>query len=178
LKGIQILAEAMPQIWQAIPEARFTFVPASMGKGGGSPTDSYREILGSLLDDYRVQVGAPVSRKELPELYRSATLCVVPSLWEGFGYVCAEAMACGLPVIASRVGGLQEIVVEGQSGVLVKPGDAPELAKAVIELLRDGDRRRSLGLVARKRIVEQFSSAAIATRMANFYQEVVQEAAN
>lgn len=178
LKGIHILAQAIPLIWEANPEVKFTFVPAPMGKAGGSPSDSYREILGGLIADHRVRIIAPVPRAELPQVYIDATLCVVPSLWEGFGYVCAEAMACGLPVIASRTGGLEEIVEEEQSGVLVEPGNVAELAQAVVSLLRDPERCARLGVSARKRIVEQFSSPVIAVRMAGLYQEIVQEAAN
>jgi len=178
LKGIHILAQAIPLIWEANPEVNFTFVPAPMGKGGGSPSDSYREILGNLITDRRVRIVAPVPRAELPQLYVDATLCVVPSLWEGFGYVCAEAMACGLPVVASRTGGLEEIVEEGQSGVLIEPGNVAELAQAVVSLLSDPERCARLGVSARKRIVEQFSSPVIAARMADLYQEIVQEAAN
>ena len=178
LKGIHILAQAIPLIWKAIPEVQFTFVPAPMGKGRGSPHDAYREILGSLIEDRRVQVVAPVSRAKMPQFYIDATLCVVPSLWEGFGYVCAEAMACGLPVIASRIGGLEEIVEEGRSGVLVEPGNSEDLAQAIVSLLRDPERRARIGVAARKRIVEQFSTPVIAARMASLYQEVVQEASS
>ena len=178
LKGIHVLGQAVPKVWQEIPEALFTFVPAPMGKGGGSPRDGYREFLGSLIEDSRIRIVDPVSRAQLPEAYRSATVCVVPSLWEGFGYVCAEAMACGLPVIASCVGGLAEIVEDGQSGVLVAPGNAEELAQTIVSLLSDGKRRARIGVAARKRIVEQFSSSVITARMANLYQEVIQEASS
>jgi glycosyltransferase involved in cell wall biosynthesis len=173
IKGIHILAQAMPLVWQVNPQVEFTLVPAPMGKGGGSPRDAYTEILGDLLTDERVRVVAPVSREELPRLYTDATVCVVPSLWEGFGYVCAEAMACGVPVIASRVGGLAEIVKDRESGRLVEPGNATDLARAIVELLGDAQLCERLGLAARKRIVENFSSPIIAARMADCYREVL-----
>jgi len=174
LKGIHVLARAIPQVWNEIPEAAFTFVPAPMGKSGGSPRAAYREFLGELIEDARVRITEPVSRAEMPEVYRGATLCVVPSLWEGFGYVAAEAMACGVPVIASRMGGLAEIIEDGRSGVLVEPGNAEELAQTMVNLIEDPARRTQIGAAARERAVAQFSSATIATQMAQLYGEVIQ----
>jgi glycosyltransferase involved in cell wall biosynthesis len=177
LKGIQVLAHAIPTVWEGSPETTFTFVPASMGKSGESPLDSYRAMLGNLVEDPRIRIVAqPVTRADMPRLYRRATLCVVPSLWEGFGYVCAEAMACGLAVIASRTGGLAEIVEDEESGVLVEPGNATELAAAILDLVRDAKRRAKIGARARDRVVEEFSSSAIAAKMADLYRQVVHQA--
>ena len=176
LKGIHVLAQAIPRILKEIPQALFTFVPAPMGKGGGSPHDAYREILGSLIEDSRVRIIDPVSRAQLPDVYRGATVCVVPSLWEGFGYVAAEAMACGAVVVASRAGGLAEIIEDQQSGVLVEPGKADELAQAVVDLLRDPQRRSAIATEARKRIVDNFSSPIITARMMNLYEHVLRHA--
>jgi len=173
LKGIHVLAAAIPKIWQVIPEALFTFVPAPMGRNGGSPRDAYREFLGSLLEDSRLQIMDPVSRADLPEAYRSATVCVVPSLWEGFGYVAAEAMACGVPVVASRVGGLAEIIEDGRSGILFETENADELAGAVLNLIQDRERRERMAIAARQRVVDEFSSQSIAQQMASVYREVI-----
>lgn len=177
IKGIQVLAQAMPLVWQTIPKTRFIFVPAPMGKGGGSPPDAYREFLGDLINDSRVEIRKPVARPAMPALYSEATLCVVPSLWEGFGYVAAEAMACAGTVIASRVGGLAEIVKGGESGILVEPNNPQQLAGAVIGLINDPERCRQIGLAARTRIVQKFSSPVVTARMGSFYEEVVAEAA-
>jgi glycogen(starch) synthase len=169
LKGIHVLSQAIPKVWQEIPEALFTFVPAPMGKGGGSPREAYREFLGSLIEDPRIRIVDPVSRAQLPDVYRSATVCVVPSLWEGFGYVAAEAMACGVAVIASRAGGLAEIVEDGKSGILVEPGNAEELAGAIVSLIGNAERRSTIATAARKRIVDNFSRPVIAGQMADLY---------
>jgi glycogen(starch) synthase len=176
LKGFHVLAQAIPEVWKETPETRFTFVPAPMGKTGGAPRDAFASSLGNLLDDPRVQVIDSVQRDRMPGFYCSATVCVVPSLWEGFGYVCAEAMACGKPVVASRTGGLAEIIEDGRSGVLVEPGNAEELARAILSLIRDPERRAQIATAARKRVVEEFSSAAIAARMSDLYRQVIQQA--
>ena len=176
LKGIHVLADAIPTVWDDVPEATFTFVPAAMGKSGESPADAYREILGKLVDDRRIRIAEPDTRANLPHHYQRATICVVPSLWEGFGYVCVEAMACGVAVVASRTGGLAEIIDDGQSGLLVEPGNWKELAQAVLRLIRNPERRARMGAAARQQVVEQFSSATIAARMTNLYQQVIQQA--
>src|SRR6185436_8573895 len=105
--------------------------------------------------------------------YRDATVCVVPSLWEGFGYVAAEAMACGAAVVASRVGGLAEVVEDGKSGILVAPGNAGELAAGIVSLIRDAARRFAIASAARQRIVENFSSPVVATQVADLYGRLV-----
>jgi glycosyltransferase involved in cell wall biosynthesis len=176
LKGIHVLARAIPTVWEKFPETTFTFVPASMGKSGGSPADAYREILGKLLDDSRIRIVDSVTRAKLPDYYQRATICAVPSLWEGFGYVCAEAMACGVAVVASRTGGLAEIIEDERSGVLVEPGNAEDLAAAIVNLIHDHERRARIAAGARRRIVEEFSSATIAARMTELYQQVIQQA--
>lgn len=172
LKGIHVLAEAMPLIWKRIPEATLTLVPVPMGKSGGSPRDAYATIFGSLINDNRVRVLDPISRTGLPEVYRGATVCVVPSLWEGFGYVAAEAMACGKAIVASRAGGLAEIVEDENSGVLVEPGKTADLAEAIISLLNDPRRRAEISKNARQRIVSQFSNNTVVRQMANLYEQV------
>jgi starch synthase len=177
LKGFHVLAGAIPRVWEKFPETTFTFIPAAMGKSGGSPLDSYREILGKLFEDHRIRVvSEPLRRADMPQYYQRATICVVPSLWEGFGYVCAEAMACGVAVVASRTGGLAEIIEEEKSGILVEPGNAKDLAAAVLNLIGDPERRARIGAGARTRVVEEFSSAAIAARMTDLYQQVIHHA--
>ena len=100
-------------------------------------------------------VGA-VPRLRMPEFWRSLSIAVVPSLYEPFGLVALEAMACGVPVIATAVGGLREIVVHDESGILVPPGDAGALAGAMLELLSNEPRRLRLARGARRR-AERFS---------------------
>lgn len=94
---------------------------------------------------------------QMPQLYQKAAVVVIPSLWEEpFGLVAVEAMACGLPVVASRRGCLESTIVEAETGFLVKPGDDAALADRLEELLTDVRLRRRLGNEARRRAVEFF----------------------
>jgi glycosyltransferase involved in cell wall biosynthesis len=98
----------------------------------------------------------PLSREEVERRYARAAVVVCPSRREGFGLACAEAMAHGRPVVASAVGGLRELVVDGETGLLVPPCDAKRLRAAIDRLLADGDLRRRLGEAGRRRIAERY----------------------
>ena len=98
-----------------------------------------------------------VGHDELLDLYQRAAVVVCPSRREGFGVVCAEAMAHGRPVVAAAVGGLRDLVVDGETGLLVPPGDVPALRAALERLLADPQLRRRLGTAARERAREAFS---------------------
>jgi glycogen synthase len=93
-----------------------------------------------------------VPRSELERLYARAALAVFPSHREGFGVACAEAMAHGRPVVASAVGGLRDLVIDGETGLLVPPGDPSALREALERLLADFDLRRRLGAAAREHV--------------------------
>jgi glycosyltransferase involved in cell wall biosynthesis len=110
---------------------------------------------------------------ELVRLYNEAQVLVSPSLYEGFGLPAAEAMACGTPVIATTAGAFPEVIADGETGVLVQPGDARALADAIASLLSDPARRASLGAAGVRRIEEQFSWRVCAERTAALYEEVL-----
>lgn len=105
------------------------------------------------------------SYREMPNLYRECDICVVPSVWEEpFGLTAVEAMACGKPVVASAVGGLQSIVIDGVTGYLAPPNDPHALADKLELLLRDSALRSQLGNLARQRAVEEYSWETITRR--------------
>lgn len=120
-------------------------------------------------------------RNELPELYRLADLAVVPSVYEPFGYAALEAMALGVPVIASATGGLSEIIEHGKSGLLVPltrtaeglSPDVDALTNAQLDLLTQDDMRRRLGEAGRRRVIEAFSSERMAHETDLLYKKVL-----
>ena len=114
---------------------------------------------------------AAVPQYELPAYYAAADVCAVPSLHETFGLVALEAMACGRPVVASRAGGLRELVRHGETGLLCEPGDASGLAEALGTLLSDPSRARRLGEAGALR-ARLFTWDASAARLAAVYEQV------
>jgi glycosyltransferase involved in cell wall biosynthesis len=97
----------------------------------------------------------------------------MPSLSEGLGVAALEAMAMGLPVIASAVGGLREVVQDGVSGYLCGPDDARALARIIAELAQDPARRLSVGSAARQRAMAEFSLEAMGRGTCDVYQELL-----
>jgi glycosyltransferase involved in cell wall biosynthesis len=96
-------------------------------------------------------------RKDIPEILAQVDILVVPSLQEPFGKIIIEAMAMKNPVIASRVGGIPEIIVDGQTGILVPPGNAEALRLALASLLENRAMREKMGIEGRKRVEQRFS---------------------
>ena len=115
-----------------------------------------------------------VSREELERRYERAAVVVCPSLSEGFGVVCAEAMAHGKPVVASAVGGLLGLVVDGETGLLVPPGDTVALRAAIERLLGDRELRHRLGQGARERIIDMCSWNEVTRRTLLAYRAAVE----
>jgi len=115
-----------------------------------------KKIINKLnLEDDVIFLG-PVEREKLPYYYSIADVCVVPSLYESFGLVAVEAMACGTPVIASKVGGLAHTVKEGYSGMHFVPGRSDHLAKIILKLITDSEKLEEIGINARLRAAKEF----------------------
>jgi len=122
----------------------------------------------------RVTFSGRLSVAELVSCYSAAEIAVTPSLYEGFGFPPAEAMACGLPVITTRGGALPEVVGEdGEAGILVAPADPRSLAAAIKQLATDEQLRRKMGEAGRKRIERLFTWKEAARKTVEVYQEVL-----
>jgi glycosyltransferase involved in cell wall biosynthesis len=116
---------------------------------------------------------SPVPRNQLPSLYANASLFIFPPIWnEPFGMPVLEAMAAGVPVISTLSGGIPEIVVDGETGLLVERGDASALVEAILRLLSDEELRKSMGKAARKRAVELFSWERVVENLLNQYKKI------
>jgi len=109
-------------------------------------------------------------REDVPRLLAGADLFVLPSLDDAFPTVLLEAMAAELPVVATRVGGIPEIVDSAGVGVLVPPGDLEALAAAIDALLRDEERLRRIALAGRRRVEEEFSTGRWTERLMSLYR--------
>lgn len=141
--------------------------------GGDPQSRKYleEEICNRRLDGWVLTVGAQPHEK-LPLYYRAAEVCVIPSYYETFGLVALEAMACGTPVIASRVGGLKFTVVDGITGYLVPPRDAQGLAARLGEMLHDPALAIKIGRAAANHVRRQFIWPKVVEHLSALYHEV------
>jgi glycosyltransferase involved in cell wall biosynthesis len=112
-------------------------------------------------------------RYDVAEILRLSDVFVLPSLNEPFGRAVVEAMASGKPVIGTRSGGVPEVVEDGESGLLVQPHHAPELAQAIVRLLNDRDLAREMGLAGYRRANRYFDIKRVAREVQEVYQEML-----
>jgi glycosyltransferase involved in cell wall biosynthesis len=112
-------------------------------------------------------------REDIPALLAAADVFVLPSLFEGSSLAVLEAMAAGKPVISSAIGGTDELIVDGESGLLVPAGDPAALADALRRLLADRELSRRLGAVGRCRALQNFSASATAERVVRIYDDLL-----
>lgn len=172
LKGFRYLLEALHELRRQRPGVHLVVV----GKPG-LETDTEATIRKLALTE-AVQFTGYLEARDIVRHYAQATIAVVPSLYEGFGFPAGEAMACCVPVVSTRGGALPEVVGEdGQSGLLVPTRDAQALARAIAELLDDPARRVAMGEAGRRRVLEHFTWKRAAERTVEAYREAIEERA-
>jgi glycosyltransferase involved in cell wall biosynthesis len=159
--------KGFPTLFDALARVRTTTKLVALTAGMGEP---------------EIHHGSPVpiqplglieSEERMCLVYCAADLFVLPSLQDNFPNAALEALACGVPIVASRVGGIPEIVREGQTGLTVTPGDSEALARAMDELLAAPARRASMSLECRRIAVEEYSLEIQAGRYTQVYSELL-----
>jgi len=158
-KGCGVLLEAWKIVRSSCPEAELCFAGSDKLWKAILPTPGSAEIAETIREaagEGWLKIMGEFRRAEMPRFWNALDIAVVPSFVEAFGLVALEALACGIPVVAANVGGLKEIVVDGESGLLVPPRDSAALARAVLALLQDEPLRLRLAKGARRR-AEEFS---------------------
>ena len=140
----------------------------------GAPDNEYTPALVRRYGlDGSVAFTGRVSVQDLVKHYTRAEVAVVPSLYEGFSIPAAEAMACGVPVVATTAGALPEVVENEKTGILVPPRDAKALAKAIKHLLKDESLRQAMGASGRIRVETHFTWEEAAKKTLEVYREVL-----
>ena len=164
-KGHDLALRAMTLIAAAEPRARMLVV-------GDGPE---RKRLEKLRARLRLRGHAALlgQREDVPDILAAADCLVAPSRYEGFGLAVAEGMAAGLPVVASRIDSIPELVEDGVSGILVRPNRPEALAAKVIEILGDRERALLLGERARERVGERFTLAGMLGSYESLYEELL-----
>jgi glycosyltransferase involved in cell wall biosynthesis len=163
-KGVDLFVRAAAQVAGTISHVRFVVV-------GDGPD---REELEALIDHLRLRPFLSMlgRRNDMPAQYASFDLLVSSSRKEGLPIAILEGMAAGLPLIATNVGDVPSVVRNGETGILLLPGDPAALASAIVDLLRDREKRRCLGSAARQLVEREYS----AERMANEYLDTYKAA--
>lgn len=161
-KGQDLLLEAAARVIGKVPDVRFRFVgrdtQALAGPAERAGVGAHVELLGE--------------RADIPELLADSHLFVMPSLSEGIGTALIEASAAGLPVVATDVGGLPEVVENGVTGTLVTPNDPGRLAQAILRCLEDYPAAEAMAERGRERVTGIFSVGAVVGRLLELYEDV------
>jgi glycogen synthase len=167
-KGIFHLLEAAPKLARGVQVVLCASAP---------DTPEIEQRLRDTLPKHpnAIWIGKMISVEEVIQLYSHAEVFVCPSVYEPFGIINLEAMACETPVVASGVGGILEVVEDGVTGLLVPPARPDALADALNKLLSDPEARRRMGQAGRRRVEEQFSWASVAERTERVYAEAIAE---
>ena len=194
-KGVHILVEAFNGLVEELPRAQLTIVGPIRGvcqrtspaihtskealvkeleaRFAVAPFEKYlrRQLTPTAAE--RVTITGEIPRKELLARYRDADLLVLPSILpEGFGMPIVEAAYCGVPTVATRRGGLPEVVVDGQTGSLVEASDVAGLRDAIAGLLKDDARLRRMGEAARTRALELFTWSRTVEQLQQVYDSI------
>lgn len=166
--GLFVEVKGFPQLLRALASMKRNDWRLDV-VGDGPERESYARLRDVLELGDKVEFHGLRTKSEIAERMRSAHLLVLPSLWESLPCVAIEAMATGLPVVASRVGGIPEVVEEPSSGILVPAGDEGALARAIATHLDSGEVNRT-HIAERAR--ERFSLQAVGRRLAGIYEEI------
>lgn len=174
-KGHDFLLWAFDQIKNEVDDVDLVI-------GGGSPNPKTTElevfdVMHGIIDECgmkdRVHFLGYVPDEMMAPYYRHAQLFVLPSLFEPFGMTTQEAMACGVPVVASKFGGIRAVIKNGNDGMLVDPSDPKEFGSVMMKVLLDEDLRKNLGKEAYNTVQREFSWEAIARRFLDFYGDYI-----
>jgi len=176
VKGIGILEEAIPEVLRACPHAFFVFIGQPRADEDGRLWDErLRETFERMGVADRVRLLNYVENAVMNRWYQRADLAIVPSLnYESFSYTCAQAMAAGLPVVATAIGGIPETLDHGACGLLVSPSDVAGYRDALIALIQDSERREEMGRFGRERANTVFAAPVVAERIVELYGQAIE----
>ncbi len=167
VKGHRYFLRAAAELLEERDDIHFLVV------GSGPEGDDLEEFTRELGISPKVTFTGFVS--DVSQLMPELDLLVVPSLWEGFGLTALEAMAVGIPVVATSVGGLPEIVEHGSTGLLVPPADAAALAKSIVWIIDHPLEAREMAAAAKSVVEKKFTAAAMARKTEGIYQRMMEK---
>ncbi len=166
-KGIDVLMSAMPMILKHYPKVKLLIV------GDGAEKEKLSALAEKLKVSDVITWAGLQPKDRLGGFYSQMELVVVPSRFEGFGLTAIEAMNHGIPVVASAVDGLKEVIVDGSSGVMFESEDSDALSKAIVDLIENDVKRNSLAEAGKKRVEEHFSYTIYQQKISELYEAVI-----
>ena len=167
-KGVKYLVEAFKTVKQWHPDVVLLIV------GEGSEKENLVFQAKQLGLQQSIMFMDFLPHEMLPELYNSCDILSLPSIAEAFGMVLIEAMACGKPVVGSRVGGINDIIEDSENGFLVEPGRPDQLAEKIHLILSDKKLLKRLGTKARKKVEDKYSYYAVAKKAMSIYEQALE----
>ncbi|MBV9580878.1 MAG: glycosyltransferase family 4 protein [Chloroflexi bacterium] len=172
-KQLEVLLRAMPRVRQDVPEVQLLVVGSGESAGALDQTTPLRQLSEALGLTDTVRFVGRLSQAQLEDAYAAADVFALPSSSEAQGIVALEAMACGLAVVASAVGGLVGTITDQESGYLVPSGDVEALTVRLTELLCDSERRTAMGRSARQAVERRFTWSHTVAATCEVYREVL-----
>ena len=164
-KGHKFLIDSLPAIQKELPKLKVMFI------GEGALKENCQQRVKDL--DLVERVIFTGYQNDLGPFYQGIDLLVLPSLSEGMPNVALEAMLFGKPVVATRVGGVPEVVLDGKTGILVDRANSQQLAHAIIKMFQNPDLLRSWGMAGRERVLKDFNPAQRVKKIAALYEDVL-----
>jgi glycosyltransferase involved in cell wall biosynthesis len=166
IKGMDVLLNAIPIIIKKTPDLHIYIA------GSGSEESKLKKLVNKLNIENYVDFLGFLSGEKKYTYYKSADIYVQPSRYETFGIAILEAMACGKTVVASNVGGIPFLVIDGETGLLFENGNVRDLAEKILNLLNDKELREKMGKAGKKR-AEEFTWDKIAKQTVEVYKEIL-----
>ena len=165
LKGLRYLIGALPSVIKDYPECTLSVIGRAKAKA-----ETAKQIKRLGLES-KISFHSELSESEIVNLYSSAEIAVIPSLYEGFGFGAGEAMACGVPLISTHSGGLKEVV--GKAAIEVKPRDSEGISNAIVDLFSNADKRAHYKKVGRERMEKEFQWLNTAKKYIEIFEEEI-----
>ncbi len=166
-KGIDYLIRATAKVAEHFTNLRLLII------GDGIQRSELEKLISQVKLDAKAQILGLVNHEQVPQYFSMADVFVIPSLYEPLGIVTIEAMACGVPVIGTNVDGIPDVVEDGKNGILVPPGDAEQLAEAIVKLLRDEDTRNRFAREGLETVKQKFLWENVLMRIEDLYSNLV-----
>ncbi|MEP2030285.1 MAG: glycosyltransferase family 4 protein [Paracoccaceae bacterium] len=172
-KGTDAFVHAMLQVCSDQPNVTALVMGRATEKYQAFEADLRKQVARAGLSE-RILFKPEVPTEAMADWYRVLDLYIAPQRWEGFGLTPIEAMACACPVIATRVGAFEELILEGQTGALIDPGDIDGMASATNTILSDPKKLANWSITARSHVVDNFSIESEANALVSLYRGLLQ----